>query len=241
MTVPLLETSGLGKNFRGLVANRDIDFSLMPASCHCIIGPNGAGKTTFLSMVSGHLAPSQGSIRYSDEDVTGRSVVYRARLGIARKFQTPSVFPNLTAWQNVELPAMRVERKADRVDERVADVLERVRLLEHRDTPVQHLSHGQRQWLEVGMLVAMQARLLLLDEPAAGMTREEKSATVALIHELVDQLKLGTIVIEHDMDFVRQLDTRITVLHLGAVLAEGSFDAVASDERVKDVYLGTQI
>jgi ABC-type uncharacterized transport system ATPase subunit len=223
------------------VGNGDVGFWVVPASWQCGNGQNGAGKTTLLGMSSGRLPPTQGSIRYCDEDVTGRSVVYRARLGIARKFQTPSVFPNLTAWQNIELPAMRVEQRKHRVDERVAGVLERVRLLEHRDTPVQHLSHGQRQWLEVGMLVAMEARLLLLDEPAAGMTREEKSATVALIHELVDELELGTIVIEHDMDFVRQLDTCITVLHLGAVLAEGSFDSVASDERVRDVYLGSQI
>lgn len=241
MTAPLIETVNLSKRFRGLVANRDVDFALEPASSHCIIGPNGAGKTTFLSMISGHLPPSQGTIHYRGEDVTGRSVVYRARLGIARKFQTPSVFPNLDAWQNIELPVMRVERKPHRISERVGEVLERVRLWEHRHTPVQHLSHGQRQWLEVGMLVAMQAQLLLLDEPAAGMTKEEKAATVALIRELVDDLGLGTIVIEHDMDFVRLLDSRITVLHLGSVLAEGTFESVASDERVKDVYLGSQI
>lgn len=241
MTAPLLETFGLGKRFHGLVANRDVDFALEPASSHCIIGPNGAGKTTFLSMISGHLSPTQGTIHYRGEDVTSRPVVYRARHGIARKFQTPSVFPNLDTWRNIELPVMRVERRPQRISQRVGEVLERVRLWEHRHTPVQHLSHGQRQWLEVGMLVAMNAQLLLLDEPAAGMTKEEKTATVALIRELVDDLDLGTIVIEHDMDFVRLLDSRITVLHLGSVLAEGTFEAVAGDERVKDVYLGSQI
>jgi len=241
VNTPLLETRGLGKRFRGLVANRDIDFALAPSSSHCIIGPNGAGKTTFLSMISGHLAPSQGEIRYGGEDVTQRSVVYRARRGIARKFQTPSVFPDLTAYENIELPVMRVHRDTGDVTRRVHDVLEGVRLEEHRDTPVHHLSHGQRQWLEIGMLVGMEAKLLLLDEPAAGMTKEEKVATVKLIHELVDNLGLATIVIEHDMDFVRLLDTRVTVLHMGAVLADGRFDEVAADERVKDVYLGSQI
>ena len=241
MSAPLLETTGLGKRFRGLEANRDIDFELGPASSHCIIGPNGAGKTTFLSMISGHLPPTEGRIHYRGEDITGRSVVYRARLGIARKFQTPSVFPNLDAYRNIELPAMRVERKSRQVSQRVAEVLERVRLWEHRHTPVQHLSHGQRQWLEVGMLLAMKAQLLLLDEPAAGMTREEKTATVALIRELVADLGLGTIVIEHDMDFVRLLGSHVTVLHLGSVLAEGTFDTVAGNEQVKDVYLGSHI
>lgn len=241
MTEPLLETRGLGKRFRGLVANRDIDFTLMPASSHCIIGPNGAGKTTFLSMISGHLAPSEGEIRYRGEDVTRRSVVYRARRGIARKFQTPSVFPDLSVWQNIELPAMRVAHGHRAVAERVATVLERVRLWDGRGTTAEHLSHGQRQWLEVGMLVAMKADLLLLDEPAAGMTGEEKAATATLIQELIDEIGLATIVIEHDMDFVRLLDTRITVLHMGSVLAAGTFDAVAGDQQVRDVYLGTQI
>lgn len=241
MTAPLLETKGLGKNFRGLVANHDVDFMLAPASSHCIIGPNGAGKTTFLSMISGHLSPSQGEIRYRGEDVTHRSVVYRARRGIARKFQTPSVFPELTAWQNVELAAMRVERRRRDVDQRIARVLERVRLRDHGQALADHLSHGQRQWLEVGMLVAMKAELLLLDEPAAGMTSEEKSATATLVRELVDELGVAAIVIEHDMDFVRLLDTRVTVLHMGTVLAEGGFDTIANDDQVRDVYLGTQI
>jgi ABC-type uncharacterized transport system ATPase subunit len=240
MTAPLLETRNLGKRFRGLVANSGIDFRLFPASSHCIIGPNGAGKTTFLSMISGHLSPTEGEIRYRDTDVTRRSVVYRARHGIARKFQTPSVFPELTVWQNMELPAMRVERSRRRVDERVQRVLEQVRLWEDRQVAADHLSHGQRQWLEVGMLVAMNAQLLLLDEPAAGMTKEEKGATATLVHELVGGLGLATIVIEHDMDFVRLLDTRVTVLHMGSVLTEGAFDDVANDERVRDVYLGNQ-
>jgi len=241
MTAPLLETRNLGKRFRGLVANSGIDFRLHPASSHCIIGPNGAGKTTFLSMISGHLSPTEGEIRYRDMDVTRRSVVYRARHGIARKFQTPSVFPELTVWQNMELPAMRVERRRKAVHERVQRVLERVRLWEHRQVAADHLSHGQRQWLEVGMLVAMNAQLLLLDEPAAGMTKEEKAATATLVHELVGDLGLATIVIEHDMDFVRLLDTRVTVLHMGSVLTEGVFDDVANDERVRDVYLGNQL
>ena len=241
MTTPLLETRNLGKRFRGLVANSGIDFTLSSGSSHCIIGPNGAGKTTFLSMISGHLVPTEGEIRYRDKDVTRRSVVYRARHGIARKFQTPSVFPELTVWQNMELPAMRVEHRRKAVDARVQRVLDRVRLWEHRQVVADHLSHGQRQWLEVGMLVAMNAQLLLLDEPAAGMTKEEKAATATLVHELVGELGLATIVIEHDMDFVRLLDTRVTVLHMGSVLTEGVFDEVANDERVRDVYLGNQL
>lgn len=241
MSNPLLETRGLGKRFRGLVANREIDFALDRASAHCIIGPNGAGKTTFLSMLSGHLAPTEGCIYYRTEDITRRPVVYRARCGIARKFQTPSVFPELTVAQNIELPAMRAEKRRRNVDDRIADVLSQIGLREHRFTLAEHLSHGQRQWLEIGMLVAMNAQLLLLDEPAAGMTGEEKVATSRLVHELVADLGLATIVIEHDMEFVRMLDAPVTVLHLGAVFATGSFAEVANDQRVKDVYLGKNI
>ncbi len=230
----LLEVEGLGKRFQGLVANADIDFELARGEIRSIIGPNGAGKTTFISMISGHLAPTTGRIRYKAQDITRLSVVRRARLGIGRKFQTPSLFDNLTARENIELAVLR----AGAPHRRIGEVLARVRLGAESRTPAKHLSHGQRQWLEIALLLANAAELVLLDEPTAGMTAEETHATGALIRELAGELGLSTIVIEHDINFIRDLAAPVTVLHLGRVLTQGPFEAVAADPQVRDVYLG---
>ena len=234
----LLATEGLSKHFAGLVANDAIDFNLEARSVRCVIGPNGAGKTTFISMISGHLRPTSGRIIYKGDDVTGLSLIKRARIGIARKFQTPTVFDNLSAYANIELAVLgsRCPRR-DRVA-RVLEVLERVRLVEERDLPVRFLSHGQRQWLEVGMLIAIEAELLLLDEPTAGMTVEETASTARLVRQLAEDLGCAVIIIEHDINFIRDLKAPVTVLHLGRVLSEGSFEAIADDEQVREVYLG---
>jgi ABC-type uncharacterized transport system ATPase subunit len=231
----LLETQGLGKRFSGLVANADIDFRLERGEIRSVIGPNGAGKTTFISMISGHLAPSSGRIAYKGRDITRLPVVSRARLGIGRKFQTPSLFDNLTAYANVELATLRARAPRGRIGE----VLALVRLEPEARTPARHLSHGQRQWLEIALLLANGAELVLLDEPTAGMTAGETHATGQLIRDLARSLHLSTIVIEHDINFVRDLAAPVTVLHLGRVLTEGPFEAVAEDPRVRDVYLGT--
>jgi urea transport system ATP-binding protein len=230
----LLEVEGLGKRFQGLVANADIDFSLARGEIRSVIGPNGAGKTTFISMISGHLAPTTGRIRYKGQDITRLPVVRRARLGIGRKFQTPSLFDNLSARENVELAVLRA--RAPR--RRIGEVLDRVRLGGEARTPAKHLPHGQRQWLEIALLLANAAELVLLDEPTAGMTAEETHATGALIRELARELGLSTIVIEHDINFIRDLAAPVTVLHLGRVLTQGPFEAVAADPQVRDVYLG---
>jgi urea ABC transporter ATP-binding protein UrtD len=235
----LLRTEGLTKHFRGLVANDRIDFSLQPGEVRSIIGPNGAGKTTFLSMISGHLPPTSGQIWYRDREITGLSVVHRARIGIGRKFQTPTLFENLSAYENVELAILRTEYPPDEREARVDAVLGTVRLTENRDTPAQFLSHGQRQWLEIALLLASDAELLLLDEPTAGMTVEETAATAELINRLARERKLSIIIIEHDINFIRDLAARVTVLHLGRILTEGSFDEVAADQRVREVYLGS--
>lgn len=234
----LLETRGLGKRFKGLVANADIDFAIEPRSIRCVIGPNGAGKTTFLSMVSGHLAPSDGRIFYQGRDITRMATVQRARAGIARKFQTPSVFHGLDTRTNIELAALRgAGNRRERV-RRIDETLATIGLREQRHTPAAHLSHGQRQWLEIGMLIAMQAKVLLLDEPAAGMTAGETTATTELLHALVASHGVSIIVIEHNMDFISELSAPITVLHLGRVIAQGRFDEIAADPQVADVYLG---
>jgi ABC-type uncharacterized transport system ATPase subunit len=235
----LLKTDRLTKNFRGLVANQDVSFELEAGRVHSVIGPNGAGKTTFISMISGHLSPSSGRIFYKGGDITALSVVRRARIGIARKFQTPSVFDNLSAYENVELAVLRTQMGAADRRKRIDEVLDLVRLRDDKDTPVQHLSHGQRQWLEIGMLIGIEAELLLLDEPTAGMTAEETAATGELVNSLARDRNLSVIIIEHDINFIRDLRAPITVLHLGKVLEEGSFEQLSQDEQVREVYLGT--
>ncbi len=235
----LLTTQGLTKRFRGLTANENIDFRIDVGAVRCVIGPNGAGKTTFLSMLSGHQAPSAGRITYDGRDITNLSVVERARIGIGRKFQTPTVFDNLSVYENVELSILRIEPDNGARARKIDRVLDAVRLAELRSTPARELSHGQRQWLEVGLLIGNESRLLLLDEPAAGMTSEETAATGRLIRNLADEHRLTIIIIEHDIHFIRDLHSPVTVLHLGKVLMEGSFDEVAADPTVRSVYLGT--
>jgi urea ABC transporter ATP-binding protein UrtD len=236
----LLRTDGLSKSFRGLVANKGISLAIETGELRCIIGPNGAGKTTFISMISGHEKPTEGRIYYKGRDITGLPVYRVARLGILRKFQTPTVFNNLTVYDNVELAVLATAIPPPRRRARVLDTLALVRLAELADHPVGTLSHGQRQWLEVGMLLASDAQLLLLDEPTAGMTAEETHSTSELLRRLVKELNLSAIVIEHDINFIRELDAPITVLHLGRVLVEGDFEAVARNEQVRSVYLGAE-
>ena len=234
----LLSTEGLTKRFAGLVANENIGFALEAGTIRCVIGPNGAGKTTFLAMISGHLKPTEGRILYKGQDVTPLSVAKRARVGIARKFQTPTVFDNLTAYENIELAVLATNCPAPKRRARIFEVLDLIRLSVQWDKPVQFLSHGQRQWLEVGLLIAVEAELLLLDEPTAGMTTEETASTAKLVRTLAQEYRLSVIIIEHDINFIRDLRAPVTVLHLGRVLLEGSFDEVAADEQVREVYLG---
>jgi ABC-type uncharacterized transport system ATPase subunit len=236
----ILETRGLSKRFRGLHANTDIDFRLGAGEVRCIIGPNGAGKTTFISMISGHLAPSAGSVLFRGRDVTRLPVLRRARLGIGRKFQTPSVFGGLSTVENVELAVLATGCPRHARARRIAEVLDVVRLREEAGTRVDHLSHGQRQWLEIGLLLAVEATLLLLDEPTAGMTGEETQATADLVNQLSRERGLSTIIIEHDINFIRELAAPVTVLHLGRVLREGSYAEIAADRLVRDIYLGYQ-
>jgi ABC-type uncharacterized transport system ATPase subunit len=215
----LLRTEGLTKRFQGLLANDAIDFRLASRELRCVIGPNGAGKTTFISMISGHLRPTAGTIWYRGEKITQLPVPARARRGIGRKFQTPSVFDNQSVLENAELAVL-------------------VRLEDQADVLARNLSHGQRQWLEIALLLANDAKLLLLDEPTAGMTAEETAATGQLVRQLIAEQDVAAIIIEHDINFIRALRAPITVLHLGRVLVEGSFDEIAGDAQVREVYLG---
>jgi ABC-type uncharacterized transport system ATPase subunit len=236
----ILRTEKLTKRFQGLLANDGIDFALASGELRCVIGPNGAGKTTFISMISGHLPATAGSIWYRGERITELPVTARVRRGIVRKFQTPSVFDNLTVQENVELGVLASARRARDVRARIARILELVRLEEAAETLAVNLSHGQRQWLEIGLLLANNAELLLLDEPTAGMTVEETAATGALVRQLIGELDVAAIIIEHDINFIRSLRAPITVLHLGRVLVEGSFDEIERNQEVREVYLGAE-
>lgn len=236
----LLEVQGITKRFSGLVANQDVNLSLNPGEIRSIIGPNGAGKTTLISMISGHLKPTEGRIFYQGQDITRFDVSRRARLGIVRKFQTPSVFYGLSVRENIELAVIASGLARSKRSARIAEVMDHVRLGPLADVPASRLSHGQRQWLEIGLLLGNNARLLLLDEPTAGMTAEETHATGRLIRDLTAQLHLAAIIIEHDIKFIRDLEAPITVLHLGKVFREGSYDEISQDEHVRNIYLGTE-
>ena len=239
--VDLLRTQNLTKSFRGLVANRDITFAIRAGELRCIIGPNGAGKTTLVSMISGHQSPDSGCIEFEGRDITGLPVHRVVRMGIARKFQTPTVFDNLTTYENMELAVLAGRRPASQRRAKVDQTLAQVRLSDFARHGVGTLSHGQRQWLEIGMLLACDAKLLLLDEPTAGMTAEETHATGELVRTLVDDLNLSAIIIEHDINFIRDLRAPVTVLHLGSILLDGSFEEIEQDEQVRAVYLGNAL
>lgn len=234
----LLRADELTKSFRGLVANRNVSVAIQTGEIRCIIGPNGAGKTTLISMMSGHEAPTSGRVWFKGRNITGWPPHRIARMGLVRKFQTPMVLHNLSVGENMELAVLATKRKALHRHRRIEEVLQLVRLADVFYRRVDALSHGQRQWLEIGMLIGNDAELLLLDEPTAGMTAEETHATGELVHRLVSEFQLSAIIIEHDINFIRDLKAPVTVLHLGEILVEGSFDEVARNEQVRSVYLG---
>ena len=242
----LLEVSGVSVTFDGFRAINNLSFAIGSAELRAIIGPNGAGKTTFMDIVTGKTRPDAGRILWGDKGISllGLNEAQIAREGIGRKFQKPTVFEDQTVQENL-LMALKAKRGAFSVlfwKPQPAD-LERVRALATEigledALPLKSgtLSHGQKQWLEIGMLLAQEPRLLLVDEPAAGMTPAEREHTTALLVEAAKTR--AVVVVEHDMEFVRRLDCRVTVLHEGSVLAEGSLDNVSSDQKVIDVYLG---
>lgn len=209
-----------------------------------VIGPNGAGKTTLCDLVSGKTRPTTGNVYFEGDNITKELEVEIALRGIGRKFQTPRVYESLTTFENMELalPGSRrvsrfFSRSVSRSDnEKIETILERVRLKDVLHTEAKHLSHGQRQWLAISMLILSSPKLLLVDEPAAGLTDLETELTAELLLELKDEHTI--IVIEHDMDFVRQLDSKVTVLNEGQILAEGDIDSLTSNEQVIEAYLG---
>jgi urea transport system ATP-binding protein len=238
----LLEVRGLTVSFDGFKAIDDLDLTVDEGELRFLIGPNGAGKTTLLDVVTGLTRAAAGTVRFAGEEITGRrehAVVHR---GIGRSFQTPTIFESLTVVENLDLAEsfrrrfvsrLRVARRASAL---VGDTLDRIGLRGQATRPAGVLSHGQRQWLEIGMLLVQRPRLLLLDEPVAGMSARERADTGALLEELAADHTV--VVIEHDMGFLRRYARKVTVLHEGRLLTEGSVEEVQSDPRVKEVYLG---
>lgn len=236
MSEARLVARGLQMNFGGVVAVRDVDLVLEPGELVCIIGPNGAGKSTLLNLLSGAMKPLAGSIRFAGEDMVGRPLHQYARRGIVRKFQGASTFQWMTVRDNLLVAGLAVASNSSGRMPDIDEVLQTIGLLPQADLMAEALSHGQRQWLEIGMTLMCQPKLLLLDEPTAGMT-VEGSHTMA---ELILRLKgrFATVVIEHNMGFVERLDCRTLVMHQGQVICEGSFAELTQDPRVRDVYLG---
>ena len=242
----LLEVSGISKSFDGFKAINNLSFSIGAAELRAIIGPNGAGKTTFMDIVTGKTRPDEGQVRWGEvsRSLLRLSEAQIARAGIGRKFQRPTVFEDQSVFDNLTM-ALKAPRgafsvlfwkpgKASRT--RVEELAAEVGLADQLHRKSGELSHGQKQWLEIGMLLAQEPRLLLVDEPAAGMTPAEREHTTELLVNAATTR--AVVVVEHDMEFIRRLNCRVTVLHEGAVLAEGSLDHVTANQEVIDVYLG---
>jgi urea transport system ATP-binding protein len=240
----ILTAEGVTKSFDGFKAINDLNFYLDAGELRTIIGPNGAGKSTFLDLITGRTRPDEGQIEFKDTPVIRKSEYQIYRMGIGRKFQTPSVYSDHTVYENILLGLKGSRGVWSAIfgkvtppqNERIFEVLETINLKDKAQVRAGALAHGQKQWLEIGMLIAQDPELMLVDEPAAGMTDEETARTGELLLSLAG--KHTIIVIEHDMVFVRQLASKVTVLHQGSVLCEGSLDEVQNDERVIEVYLG---
>ena len=241
----MLYLDAVSVSFEGFRAINDLSLTLAKGEMRAIIGPNGAGKTTMMDIITGKTRPDKGDVIFNETvDLTRHDEASIARLGIGRKFQKPTVFEthnvadNLllslagrrSVWETLTARHRRAEK--DRID----GILDTIRLTSRRDDLAADLSHGQKQWLEIGMLLAQDPKVLLVDEPAAGMTDAETMETAALLRRIAGDRTV--MVVEHDMDFVRALDVKVTVLHEGSVLAEGTLDHVSADQRVIETYLG---
>ncbi len=233
----VLETRDLSMRFGGVVAVDRVDFTLWERELRCLIGPNGAGKSTFFKCLTGQLKPSEGDILLRDRHVAGLEPHAIANLGIGIKTQVPSVFDGLSVHENIWLSA-RSDHPARTAAQLTDEIIERLRLGEIRRQPVGQLAHGQRQWVELGLVLVREPWLILLDEPTAGMTHEEVERTAELIREMNETATI--IVVEHDMQFIRMIANKVTVFHQGRILMEDTMDVVSRDERVRDVYLGKQ-
>ena len=246
LTDASLYVSGVTVTFDGFRALNELSLFLEPGELRAIIGPNGAGKSTMMDVITGKTRPDKGDVLlHGRYDLTKLDEAAIASLGVGRKFQRPTVFENHTVFENMEL-ALKRDRRASKTlfarlnaadRDRIASILDEIALAGRADELAGALSHGQKQWLEIGMVLAQDPDVLLIDEPVAGMTDAETMQTAAMLKQIAGG-KRSVVVVEHDMEFVRALDCKVTALHEGSVLAEGSLDAVSNNEAVIEVYLG---
>ncbi len=252
---PVIEIENISVSFEGFKALTDVTTKILPHKVHFFIGPNGAGKTTLLDIICGKTHPSNGKIiyhggsdlgvrKYVNIDLTKLNESEIVAEGIGRKFQAPSVFTNLTVWENMEISlkgsksvwSSLIFKISSQQKEKIESVLKFISLFDKKDEKASSLSHGQKQWLEIGMLLVQEPKVLLLDEPVAGMGKEETQKTGQIIRKIAE--RYAVVVVEHDMEFVRAVADQVTVMHEGKILVEGSADQVLSDEKVRAVYLG---
>jgi branched-chain amino acid transport system ATP-binding protein/urea transport system ATP-binding protein len=233
----ILETEGLEKRFGGVCAIAEVDFALERGELRCLIGPNGAGKSTFFKLLTGQLEPSAGAILFEGVDITAAAPHQIGRLGIGIKNQVQDVFNGLSVFENLYLAASSAHSRRQ-ATLRARELATRVGLQQLLDARVATLAHGQRQWVEIAMVIAREPKLVLLDEPSAGMTIEETRQTAELIREVNRTATI--IVVEHDMQFIRQIARKVTVFHQGRILLEDTFERVVADPIVRAVYLGRQ-
>ena len=233
----ILQTTGLCKRFGGVHVARDIDFSMRQGEIHCLIGPNGAGKSSFFKLLLGAYQPDSGRVSFAGEDVTALPSHRRIRRGMSVKFQVPGIFKALSVRQNLGI-SFQSHLHGHDLDATIRRVLDFTGLTGMEDQLAGTLSHGRQQWLEIGMAVGVEPRLLLLDEPTAGMSPEETRATGEMLRKLNVQ-GVTILAVEHDMTFVQQIADRVTVLHFGQLFAQGSVQEIISHPGVADIYLGT--
>jgi len=241
----ILYLNGVTKSFDGFKALNNLSIDIAVGEMRAIIGPNGAGKSTMMDVITGKIKPDEGEVRFRDNiDLTRYDETDIANLGIGRKFQKPTVIESLSVWDNLDLSLAGnravfyslISQLSGKQKDRIQEVIELIGLKEKTSASAGDLSHGQKQWLEIGMLIIQDPELLLVDEPAGGMTDQETMATAELLKEI--NKNHSVVVVEHDMDFVQALDSRVTVLHEGSVLAEGPLDKVSANPKVIEVYLG---
>jgi urea transport system ATP-binding protein len=240
----LLALENVSVSFDGFKAVNELNLYIDKGELRVIIGPNGAGKTTVLDLICGRTKLTEGSIKFKNEEITTRKEQEIVRLGIGRKFQTPSIYEDLTVFENLEISYPRGRsvagalfwKRTEEITERVREIARMIFLETQLDRLAEELSHGQKQWLEIGMLLIQDPELLMLDEPVAGMSVSERLKTAELLNEIIKNRSV--IVIEHDMKFVESIAHRVTVLHQGKVLAEGDMESIQANPKVKEVYLG---
>jgi len=245
MSRPILEAIGMYVDFNKFQAVADMNLTVADGELRVIIGPNGAGKTTLMDLITGKTKPTKGKVIFDGQDITGKSpseISLKYRIG--RKFQGPNLFENMTAYQNVEVALQGFStiaktlffRRTAAIETKVLEILEQIGLRGERHSMASSLSHGQRQWLEMGMVIAQEPKLIILDEPTSGMTAEETAKTGRMIQAFADSGHT-VIVVEHDMEFVKQISNIVTVMHQGTLLAEGTYAEIEKNPEVLQVYL----